>query len=70
MNINAKPGTKVIFHGEGGWPQQSKDARRLLEVGKTYTVSSIDIGGYFSYVWLEECDVKSFNTTLFGEKLE
>lgn len=39
----------------------------LLEIGKEYTMTDIDVGGWVSYVTLKEFPNKSFNSVLFEE---
>lgn len=39
----------------------------LLEVGKEYTVTNVDMGGFVTMITLEEFPDKEFNSVLFGE---
>jgi hypothetical protein len=39
MDIYSQPGTPVVFMGINGYPSELKDAREVLEVGKTYRVA-------------------------------
>lgn len=66
MDIKAKKGTKVTFNGSGGYDCDVPNAiRDGLVVGKSYTVKSIDIQEWISYVSLQEVS-GSFNTVMFG----
>lgn len=68
MDIYTKNGTKVIYTGKNGYEADREKANQYLEVGKEYTVMSVDIGSSMSYVQLEECPEKCFNTVMFDEK--
>ena len=68
MDIYSKPGTKVIYLGENGYEADRAKANKYLEVGKEYTVRSIDVGGFMSQVELEEVVGITFNTVMFDEK--
>ena len=62
--LDAPPGTKIVFHGVGGYPADQEQALSKLTVGETYTVQSISVGNWISYLRLEESPY-SFNTVLF-----
>jgi hypothetical protein len=63
--LDAAPGTRVMFHGIGGYPADQEQAHSMLEVGETYTLASISVGGWVSYLRLEGIR-GSFNTVLFS----
>ena len=65
MDIYSRPGTKVVFHGRGGYPSQIEDAKKILTLGGVYTVSDMDVGHSRSSVSLVEIH-GYFNTVLFG----
>lgn len=67
MDIYAKPGTKVVFDGCGGWPGEADEAKKHLQIGQTYTVEFVWINQYSSAVYLEECPNRPFNTSLFSD---
>ena len=54
MNIWALKGHKVIFNGTGGYESQLENAKRLLEIGKEYTVESTDVHSSSTDVILQE----------------
>ena len=66
MSLTSQPGSKVIFHGNGGYVGEQVQAKIFLQIGKEYTVQTMDVGGFTSYVSLEEIPDKSFNTTMFS----
>jgi hypothetical protein len=70
MDIYSKPGTKVVFTGEGGYESDRENANQFLFVGNEYTVDSVTVGGFMSYVRLQEFPGIMFNTVLFKEKKE
>ncbi len=66
MDIYARAGTKVRFTpGGSGYETQNKAAREVLELNAIYTVSHTEVGGWMSYVTLQEFPKQSFNTVLF-----
>jgi hypothetical protein len=70
MDIHAEEGHKIIVTAEtinNGFPSDKKRALKYLEVGKTYTVESIDIGKWSSRVFLKEIPTISFNTASFKD---
>lgn len=67
MNIYAEAGTKVVFTGEGAFDHEREQAHDLLTVNKQYTVASVDVGSWISYVTLEEFPGEQFNTVLFSD---
>lgn len=69
MNIYAKPGTKVIFTGEGGYDSDNAKAREKLTIGHQYTVKHIVVYDWFTHVFLVE-DEGPFNSVLFEDAHE
>ncbi len=67
MDIYSESGTKVVFAGEGGWKAQITEAKKVLTIGETYTVSQTRVGGFYSYVTLKEFPDFEFNTTMFNK---
>lgn len=70
MDIHAEEGHKIIVTEEtinNGFPSDRKRALDYLEVGKIYTVDSIDIGKWSSKVTLKEIPTISFNTACFKD---
>jgi hypothetical protein len=63
--LNSAPGTRVVFHGIGGYPADHEKAHSALVVGETYTLASIVVGDWISYLQLEGIR-GSFNTVLFS----
>lgn len=39
----------------------------LLEIGKEYTVTNVDVYGWYTYLTLKEFPDKQFNSVLFDE---
>ena len=66
MSLTSQPGSKIIFHGNGGYVGEQVQAKTFLQIGKEYTVQTMDVGGFTSYVYLEEMPSKRFNTTMFS----
>lgn len=67
MDIYAKPGTKVVFTGLNGGDFDQESARKVLVIGKSYTVKEIEVGSWRSDVYLEGFE-RSFNTVMFIEE--
>lgn len=66
MDIYARAGTKVRFApGGNGYDAQNKAAREVLELNAVYTVAHTEVGGWMTYVTLQEFPTKSFNSVLF-----
>jgi len=66
MDIYAKPGTQVVFEGEGGYKREVEDAINCgLHIGMAYTVKRTEVHNWMSYVELEEIEGK-FNTVMFS----
>lgn len=64
MNIYTAPGCKVKYTGKGGYEFERNEADKILDRNKEYTVESVTVGGWTSYVYLEEVQGK-FNTVMF-----
>lgn len=68
MNIYAKKGDKVMFLNRNGYPNDPKHAVIVGVVeGNEYTVKSVEVGGWCSYVTLEEFPNEEFNTVMFAD---
>ena len=67
MNINAEEGDKVVFAFPDSGMGNGAYAAKHLELGKTYTVKYVDIGGWQSDVYLKEIPDKSFNSVHFAD---
>lgn len=68
MDIHAKQGTKVIVTEDSiknGYDCVEKHAREHLKVGKTYTISSTNVNGWNTNVYLEEFPDEVFNSVSF-----
>lgn len=63
--VDAPPGTRIVFHGHGGYPREQADARAVLEIGRTYTLAGSSVGGWHSTFFLEEAP-GGFNSSLFS----
>lgn len=70
MDIYAEEGTKIVFLGKNGYPSELEYAKKVLEVGKVYTVKYVDIEFSISYVTLKEVKNALFNTVMFVEESE
>lgn len=64
MDIRCEPGTKVVFSGLNGSDSDVEQAKAILEVGKTYTVSDTEISNWHTDVYLEEVH-GGFNSCMF-----
>ena len=67
MNIYAKEGGKVIFLGYNGYDDELAHAKKILEIGKEYTVYYTEIYGWSSTVCLKEFPSYDFNTVMFKD---
>lgn len=68
MNINATPGTKVIYaFSDNGWDYDMVQARRLLELGGTYTIHHTCIHESSTDVHLTEVPGVRFNSVMFAD---
>lgn len=68
MDIYTAPGEKIVFTGEGGYPYEGINAKKILDIGKVYTINNIEIHSSCSYVKLNEITGEVFNTTMFENK--
>jgi len=64
MDLYSKPGTKIVFTGIGGYPNQNLYAQERLIIGRVYTVKLVEVYDFASFVRLEEED-GHFNTVMF-----
>lgn len=69
MNIYADPGSLVRYLGKHGHDYEREAANKILTAGQTYTVKSIEVHGWVSYVTLEEVD-DDFNTVMFEDAMQ
>lgn len=68
MNIYAKKGDKVRFLNKNGYDWEPKNAiDKGLVKGGIYTVQSVEVGGWMSYVTLKEFPLRSYNTVMFED---
>lgn len=65
LDIYSAPGTRVRFSDKHGSDYDVEFAKSCLIIGEVYTVKSIDVHSWISYVELKECPGKSFNSVLF-----
>ena len=63
MRLNTRAGDKVIFLGINGYDSEREAALKKLEVGKAYTVRTVNVGDWSSRVLLDE---GWFNTVMFA----
>jgi hypothetical protein len=63
--FGAQPGTKIVFHGIGGYEAENEKARSVLQVGSTYTLLELDVGGWRSSLSIKEAPGMWFNTVMF-----
>jgi hypothetical protein len=63
--FGAQPGTKIVFHGIGGYEAENEKARSVLQVGSTYTLIELDVGGWRSSLSIKEAPGVWFNTVMF-----
>ena len=71
MNINAEPGTKVVFSGDVSeaqirWGGHS-DPRSILTPCHIYTVKKTEVHSWHTKIYLEEHPELSFNSVWFEE---
>ena len=67
MEIHAKAGTKVRFLDANGYDAGRAIARQYLLKDQVYTVDSVSIGSFVSYVRLKEYPFTVFNTVMFED---
>jgi len=65
MPLSTEAGTKIIFMGQGGCPDDLEFANEHLELGNVYTVKSVDVDPWDSSVELKEIDNTWFNPVHF-----
>ena len=64
-----KVGSKVIFEGSSEWfffQNILKDANDLLEIGKEYTISNVQINSSWCSISLKEFPEKKFSLSWFN----
>lgn len=68
IDITSKPGTRIRmrYPDNGHLTDQREVALHKLKVNSLYTVKNIRVGGWISYVELEELPGKWFNTVHFA----
>ena len=57
---------KLKFTGSGGYTMEQESDKKLLVVGHSYGVTSVDVGGCVTYLTLEGFE-KTFNSCLFED---
>lgn len=67
MNIYAPKGTKVKYINRNGYDLHREWANKFLNENQVYTVDFTDVGGWKTYVYLEEVPDKGFNSVMFVE---
>lgn len=69
LDMQTKPGTKVVFHNpNAGTSAQIKHARdHDLEVGGVYTVAGMLGGMWDTHVFLKEKGAVPFNADMFED---
>jgi len=70
MNIYAKKGAKVRYTGDGGYVSELEHANKYLKMGDIYTISYIDVGDWYTNVYLEEIPNQDFNSAHFDDVVE
>lgn len=60
---------KLKFTGSGGYQMEQEYAKKLLVVGSSYGVTSVEVGGWVTYLTLEGFE-KTFNSCLFEDSDE
>lgn len=63
--VKIKPGDKMRFLGEGGYPFQLERALRHLTPGEIYTVSNVYVDEWGVYLYFEGIPNKSFPEDMF-----
>ena len=64
--IHSERGSKVkVVDINNGYDYDAMHAQKYLKLGETYTVDSIEIGGWCSYITLVEMPYKKFNSVHF-----
>lgn len=57
---------KLKFTGDAGYPMEQESARKLLVVGRSYGVTSVDVGGWVTHLTLDGFK-ETFNSCLFED---
>lgn len=65
MRLDTKPGEKVSFLDENGYPDQLCNARCLFKKGDILTVHDVECASFTSLVVFEEHRDLFFNTVMF-----
>lgn len=65
INVNAKEGDKVIFIGDDGYSLELEYAKKILEIGKEYTVCYSIQSEFQATLCLEEFPASDFDTYMF-----
>ena len=65
MDIYSPQGTKVTFLDRNGTEYDRAEAERILKVGQVYTIDSIEVQDWISYIKLEEMPDRTFNSVMF-----
>lgn len=66
IHNNTKRKVRCVSNYDGGWWACRLNAS-LLEVGKVYNLTYIDVHNWYSEVYLKEIPGKTFNSVLFEE---
>ncbi len=69
VDIYSPPGTRIVFHGRGGYPLENKRAHATLTVGETYTIAGSVIGSWDASFCLDGVS-GWFNSVLFSPAQE
>ncbi|MEK0313719.1 hypothetical protein [Cohnella sp. 56] len=69
MALDTLIGSKIRFTGKGGYDSENERANRMLVVGESYTLESIDVGGWRSEVHLKEIPGARFNSVMFQNQV-
>ena len=62
---DSPPGTIVVFHGHGGYPNEQEAAKNVLLIGEAYVLEGASIGGWSSTFFLEGV-AGAFNSSMFS----
>jgi hypothetical protein len=64
--LGSGAGDKVVFtHPHRGMPVDQRQVRQFLKEGETYTLKSLHVGAFHTYVLLHEVPGQSFNAVHF-----
>lgn len=64
MNIRTKPGSIIVFTGQGGYEGDNKETNKILTVGKEYEVKEMRVHSWSTEVFIVGYD-RSFNSVMF-----